>query len=115
MGKASRNKGAGAEREIVQILKARGHEVRRAAYSGALAHEKGDVVGLDGLHMEVKRCEKLQIPAWTRQAESQCKPDEIPAVIYRSSREPWRISIPFDRFMDLWEDANPEFRTDVWE
>lgn len=104
-GRASRSKGAGAEREIVQILKARGHEVRRAAYSGALAHEKGDVVGLDGLHMEVKRCEKLQIPAWTRQAESQAKPDEIPAVIYRSSRERWRILVPLEDFLGVWEKA----------
>jgi len=100
-GKASRAKGASAEREVVILLKERGYTARRAAYSGAMAHEKGDVVGLDGFHVEVKRCEKLQLPMWTRQAESQAKDGEVPLVVYRSSREPWRVSMPFDDFLDL--------------
>lgn len=101
-GKASRNKGAGGEREIVLLLKARGYtDARRAAYSGAMAHEKGDVVGLPGHHVEVKRCEKLSLPAWTRQAESQAKPEETAIVVYRSSNEPWRVSLPFDAYLDL--------------
>lgn len=105
-GKSSRTKGASAEREIVNMLKERGYAARRAAYSGAMAHEKGDVVGLPGHHVEVKRCERLKLPEWTRQAESQCKPDEVPIVVYRSSREQWRVSLPFDKYLDLIGDPN---------
>ncbi len=88
---------------MVILLKARGYTARRAAYSGAMAHEKGDVVGLPGMHVEVKRCEKLKLPEWTRQAESQCG-DDVPLVVYRSSREPWRVSLPFEDFLNLLGD-----------
>lgn len=100
-GRASRSKGRGGEYEVRDMLIERGWDARRAVLSGMLAHEKGDVVGLPGYHIEVKRCEKLQLPMWTRQSESQAKEDETPLVVYRSSREPWRVSMPFDAFLDL--------------
>lgn len=103
MGKAARAKGGSAEREVVTILKARGHAVRRSAYSGMMAHEKGDIVGLAGYHLEVKRCEKLKLPEWTRQAESGATDAEVPVVVYRASREPWRVSMPLDAFLSLLE------------
>lgn len=106
-GKASRSKGSSAEREIVQILKSRGHNARRSAYSGMMAHEKGDIVGLTGYHLEVKRCEKLKLPEWTRQAESGATDAEVPVVVYRASREPWRVSMPLNAFLDLVEDSAP--------
>lgn len=44
MGKMSRDKGAGFERETVSLAKKYHLEARRTALSGALAHEKGDVL-----------------------------------------------------------------------
>lgn len=44
MGKPSRDKGARFERECVNAARDKHLEARRTALSGALAHEKGDVL-----------------------------------------------------------------------
>lgn len=68
MGKPSRDKGARFEREVVNAAKEVGLEARRTAYSGAMAHEKGDVLitpgyGPDGdpWVFECKRRGKLPV------------------------------------------------------
>lgn len=58
MGKPSRDKGARAERELVNDLKARGITTRRVPLSGATTYAKDDVeviTPLSVLHIEVKR------------------------------------------------------------
>lgn len=56
----SRNKGAAGEREVAGILRGYGYKARRGQqYSGA--NGDADVVGLPGIHIEVKRREKLNI------------------------------------------------------
>lgn len=52
MGKMSRTKGAVFEREIVNRAKHYGLQARRTALSGALAHEKGDVLITPGFAPE---------------------------------------------------------------
>lgn len=52
MGKASRDKGGRFEREIVNRAKDYGLTARRTALSGALAHEKGDVLITPGFAPE---------------------------------------------------------------
>jgi Holliday junction resolvase len=42
-GKHSRNKGARFEREVVNLLKSRGHKAERIPFSGAMGSFKGDV------------------------------------------------------------------------
>lgn len=56
----SGNKGAAGEREVAGILRGYGYKARRGQqYSGA--NGDADVVGLPGIHIEVKRREKLNI------------------------------------------------------
>ena len=96
-----RVKGSTAEREVVEILKAAGYDVRRCPHSGALEWMKGDVVGAPW-HVEVKRCEAVRIGEWCVQAERQA--DGRPAlVIYRRSREPWRVVLRLEDFLRLME------------
>lgn len=68
MGKPSRDKGARFERELVNDLKGYGLECRRTALSGALAHEKGDVLvtaGFDGKTLYRGECKRrAELPAW---------------------------------------------------
>ena len=55
-GKSSREKGARSERELVHILRDQyGYDVRR----GYVFHGEPDVVGLDGIHVEVKAVEQI--------------------------------------------------------
>jgi Holliday junction resolvase len=58
MGKPSRDKGARAERELVNDLLARGLKAKRVPLSGATSYAKDDVevvTPLSTLHIEVKR------------------------------------------------------------
>jgi Holliday junction resolvase len=100
-GRASRVKGATAEREVVEILKAAGYDVHRTPHSGALEWLKGDVCGTQ-FHIEVKRHESLRISEWCAKAEGEAggKPALL---IFRRSREPWRVCISLESFLKLLE------------
>ena len=103
MGKMSRNKGARGEREIVAAFADRGVELHRTPNSGAFSwHESmpGDVQGLDGFHIEVKRAERIMLTKWLEQAEDDCPEGDTPLLIYRSNGQPWRVVMPLDAFMD---------------
>lgn len=101
-GRAARQKGANAEREVVALLAEAGYDVHRTPHSGALEWMKGDVVGFPGCHVEVKRHEALRIPEWCAKAEAEAggKPALL---IFRRSREPWRVVMLLDDFLKLME------------
>ena len=63
-------KGKAGERELAKKLKEYGFDCRRGQqYSGI---EGEDVVGLDGIHIEVKRVERLNIYDAVDQAKRDC-------------------------------------------
>ena len=56
----SRQKGARGERELARILREYGYDCRRGQqYCGA--NGDADVVGLEGIHIECKRVERLNL------------------------------------------------------
>ena len=101
-GKSSQAKGRRAELELAAVLRGYGFsaEPGRALNYGTEA----DVVGLPGLHLEVKRHERLELPAWIRQAEEDARRfgDGAPVVIFRQSRQPWRVCMRLDDFMKYY-------------
>lgn len=105
MGKASREKGARAELEVSHILQEYGFDGKRTAQHSGKNGGAADVVGLPGFHLEVKRCERLELPAWIAQAERDAAPDEIPCVVFRRSKEQWRVEIPLKSLLQLVEFA----------
>lgn len=114
MGRSQRVKGAVGEREVVNILKKRGYlDARRVPNSGGL-HEKGDIAdSIDGFHLEVKRQEVIKILEWCRQSESEAE-GRTPLVIFRRSRDKWRVTLPLSDFLDLLE-RNPPNAKEVNE
>jgi len=89
MSKAQRDKGLLGERQVRHEFEAGGFEVRGLEGEGdnlAIGH------GLT-FHVETKRQETLAMDKWSRQAEAECPFGTIPIVVYRRSREPWRVSI----------------------
>lgn len=65
MGKKSRDKGANYERELVNGFKFFGLQARRVPLSGALEHEKGDIV----VHPTFPGCER----PWKGEAKRRAK------------------------------------------
>lgn len=98
----SRTKGANAEREVVSIARDHGLQAQRTApLQAAQGHTDADVaLNVDGFHLEVRRRERVLIDAWCAQTELASGTD-VPCVVWRKSRQPWRVALPLADFLDL--------------
>lgn len=98
----SRQKGARGEREIANILKEYGYDARRGQqFSGA--NGDPDVVGLPGIHIEVKRVQNLNIEKAMQQAENDRIENTIPTVWHRKNGEKWKVTMRLEDFMALYK------------
>lgn len=61
-----------------------------------------DVVGLEGIHIECKRVEKLNLDKAIEQSKRDAKEGEIPAVFHRKNRQEWQVTLSLDDFMKLY-------------
>ena len=97
----SKAKGKRGELEAVHFLNELGFQTRRTAQYCGNTGEAADVEGIDGLHLEVKRCEAVHLKEWTHQAERDCG-DKIPVVLTRQNGEPWRVILRAEDFFKMW-------------
>lgn len=94
----SRAKGAAGERELSKYLNEHwGLDTHRGTQDRGA--EAADVVGLPGYWVECKRVERIQMLAWCRQAERDAPASVAPLVVWRPSREPWRVTLGLDDFL----------------
>jgi len=89
MGRMSRDKGKRGEREACKALSdALGGLYRRSVqYCGRGG--TADITGLTGIHMEVKRVERLSLYPALEQAQGDKLPKEKPIVLHRKNGKPW--------------------------
>ena len=105
MGRQQQRKGADAERELSLILQGKGFDAKRG---GSLTYGTiPDIVGLTGIHIEVKRREMLDLPGALRQAKKDANRfrDGIPTVFHRSNRGPWIVSMGLEEWLVLYSEA----------
>lgn len=97
----SREKGKAGEREFAALCRKHGFENARRGqqYNGL---DGKDVVGLDGIHIEVKRVERLNIEQALQQAERDKKEGEISIVAHRRNRESWKITMRAEDWFKLY-------------
>jgi len=103
LGAKSQRKGAAAERELAAILRERGYDARRG---GSLSFgEVPDLYGLDGVHIEVKRREGVNMAAALRQAAADAEKfgDGLPCVFHRSNRQSWKVTMELSNWLKLYE------------
>ena len=103
-GKRSRDKGKRGEREVAKIFQEAGFTAKRAVQYNGRPGTAADVVGIPGLHIEVKLVEKESIRAWYRQAQrdAHASPEnEMPVIVQRKSREPWLVTMSLDDFITI--------------
>lgn len=98
----SRRKGKDAEAELQRIIEARGIEVDR--YQDGREQPRGDI-GIPGVRIDGKRRERIEIVKWSKEQEEKVPDHLTPAVAYRVNREPWRISLTLNDFLDLYLQA----------
>jgi Holliday junction resolvase len=99
-GKMSRDKGKRGERELSKALtELLGVECRRGQqYNGI---EGQDVVGVDGLHIESKWVERLNVRAAYEQADRDAGPCAVPVVCHKRNGKPWLITMALDEIINF--------------
>lgn len=105
-GIKSQRKGAGGERELAALLRQYGYPIERG---GSLSFgEAPDLSGLPGIHIEVKRTEKLRPYEWMAQAKRDAVRfmDGLPAVFFRRSRSSWMVAMELEDWIQLFEKNN---------
>jgi len=82
----TRDKGVKGEREVAAIFQTAGFDVRGLESAGDWL-----AVALNGrvLHVETKRQERLRVPEWIAQAETDCPQGVAWVLAFRQSRRPW--------------------------
>ena len=101
----SKKKGAAGEREFANFCKEKGYDTRRTAqYNGKELGSLADVIGIDGIHIEVKRVEHLNIHEAMKQAKRDCKGD-IPIVAHRKNHTSWLITMDADDWFKIFKEG----------
>lgn len=105
----SKSKGTRGEHEIEKILQDYGIRAYRNDQIFKGGKENPDVSAeLAGipLHIEVKRCERLNVPAAMHQAEDDAAENTLPIVAHRRNREKWMITIRLDDLLKVLSAKN---------
>lgn len=112
----SKAKGKKGELELVEELRQCGYaNARRSAQYCGNTGDAPDILGVDGLHIEVKRREQIQDEVFIQQAEKEAKKGIVPVVMYRRSREKWKVCLRLDVFMAIWGELSELQRHNIAE
>jgi Holliday junction resolvase len=103
MGKSQQRKGAAGERELAAILGEYGYSCDRGG-----SYSMGDVpdlTGLPGVHIEVKRVEKLNVMEAMEQSirDSERMADGVPALFHRRNRKPWLVTMRLEDWLQFYK------------
>lgn len=103
MGKInSKRKGQRGELEWARFCRDQGYDCRRGQqYCGV---EGEDVVGLPGIHCEVKRTENLRVYDAIDQARRDAKPGQLPIVAHRRNHCDWLVIMRAEDWFTIYRE-----------
>lgn len=104
----SKQKGKRGELEFARLCREHGYNARRTAQYCGNTGDASDVVGLPGIHVEVKRVERLNITEAMAQAKNDAK-DGKPTIFHRRNNCEWLVTMRAEDWFELyreWEVAN---------
>ena len=104
-----KQKGKRGELELVKKLKEYGYDkARRTAQYCGNTGDAADITGaLDGIHIECKRVEKLNIYDAVNQAKRDAKGGLLPTLFHRKNNCEWLVTMPLDSWMRMYQDYEP--------
>lgn len=96
----SKRKGSAGERELCEYLTAAGFPACRndQRYTGGYDNPDISAQGLESLHIECKRVEKLNVNEAMKQAAADAA-GKTPVVMHRRNREAWLITMRLDDYL----------------
>lgn len=101
-GKMSREKGKRGEREWARCCRGHGYDCRRTSQYCGQSGDASDVVGLPGIHQEVKRVERLDLYGAMLQAKRDARQRELPIVAHRKNDHGWVVIMDADDWFMLY-------------
>lgn len=112
MGRASRDKGARGERMWAAFLQDAGFsDARRGCQLFQRGSEVADVVGLPGIHQEIKFVEKLNVRAAMEQSEADAMQNEFPIVAHKTSRKEWLVTMRAADWLKLYKAGREKMKS----
>lgn len=112
IGRASKAKGARFELQIAHYLQDHGYpSAHRTAQHCGKTGDAGDVEGIEGLHIECKHVEKLNLYNAYHQSvrdNSAKNSDDIPIVVHKKNRETTLVSLSLDDFVKIFSTYRKE-------
>ena len=103
MGKSSRDKGKRGERELAQELRRLGCQGARRAQQYCGTESSADILCLEKVHIECKRCESLSIYKAMQQATRDAgETHDMPVVMHRRSRQPWLVVMRLEDWVEMY-------------
>lgn len=103
MGRKSKAKGARGEREAAAFLREHGFDEARRGVQYHGGPDSPDVVGLPGVHIEVKRVETLRLYDSLEQSKDDAADGEIPIVLHRRNGRKWVAVLDAEDFLALYK------------
>lgn len=101
------------ERELANKLKEYGYNTRRGQQYNGLEGE--DVVGLDYIHIECKRVEKLNLENAILQAKQDSEKEQFPAVFHRKNRQKWLVTMELSTWIQLYNSYYSDMKLQEYE
>lgn len=101
----SKRKGANGELEFAKLCSEHGFNSRRTQQYCGNTGDAADIVGLPGIHVEVKRVEALNITKAMEQSERDAHEkgdNEIPIVAHRKNRADWLITMKASDWLSMF-------------
>ena len=112
IGRSSKAKGARFELQIAHYLQDHGYpSAHRTAQHCGKTGDAGDVEGIEGLHIECKHVEKLNLYNAYHQSvrdNSAKNSDDIPIVVHKKNRETTLVSLSLDDFVKIFSTYRKE-------
>ncbi|MDE6261029.1 MAG: hypothetical protein K2M42_09275 [Oscillospiraceae bacterium] len=105
-GRMSRRKGQNGELELAHLLREHGFpDVRRTSQYCGKTGDAADLVGLQGIHIESKRTERLSLYEAMEQAQRDAEAagkGNFPTVFHRRSKRPWMVIMGIEDWLELY-------------
>ena len=110
----SRTKGKVGEREFSKLCKEHDYDVRRMQQFCGATGDAADCTGLDEIHIECKRVQRLNIHEAMAQAirdSTAAGKGDLPIVAHRKNRTEWLITMRAEDWFKLYSAWKPPSKT----
>lgn len=106
----SRDKGARYERRVAQLLREYGYEAERGCQHAGGKDSPDVKHNMDGVHIEAKAVEHLNLWNALAQSERDAGEGEMPIVVFKRNRSKDYVALQFTDFMKLYQAWESERR-----